>query len=487
MEPQKRVRLLDLPDDILCEVLLCFQNRRLKAKGIIDWRMRPSTEDRIRHQTIQNTRRVCRRFNCLASPLLYSIVRVNLDQESLDNAVKILQHPLLASGVRGIEVGLCYRPTQLTTDSTAYKSHILNSLDELARDCELLVDHFPDSSKLESLLQDTPMSVFREAAHNAWKIRFAWINENVSDAQSFIYQEIFRRGYEEYCQKHKEQVQLIETGSFVNSLTSCICRLQNTPAFAFLDEPDRKYEPHNPTVALRDMDKLSQFVLKPQSWRVIESIDADADLLPARILFELPVALHKAGSPVHEIYVGCFPLHKSFSMILPPFQGPDAWSELRAACQALRAFSFGRSMNHRSIRHHHPQPDDQFHIDQYLGAMLSGVNLEFVYLCFYAFMLNDGTTTRDDFIRLGSVLRTLKLPRGRDITVMYVAMDQDELESVCRGLGYSLEHLYICGVHLESGTWAGMVDELREKVQHRCREACCQVRLCDFKGGGIMK
>lgn len=53
-------------------------------------------------------RLACQLFNTLASPLLVPIIRVEVDQPSLDRVLALRGNPLIAAGVLAIQVELRY-------------------------------------------------------------------------------------------------------------------------------------------------------------------------------------------------------------------------------------------------------------------------------------------------------------------------------------------------------------------------------------------
>jgi hypothetical protein len=118
--------IVDLPADILLQIFGYFKDARIGKQAQIDWRspLRGWDEDdarRAAHETIRQIRLVCSLFNDLASPLLCPILRIDLDQDSLNGAVELLKRPRIAQGVHAIQVGLQYRPQELVSDCPRFK------------------------------------------------------------------------------------------------------------------------------------------------------------------------------------------------------------------------------------------------------------------------------------------------------------------------------------------------------------------------------
>lgn len=169
--------VLDLPVDILCKILDYFQDVRIKEQGQINWgHWRKSADEKICRKTIQNARLVSRRFNDLASPLLCPIVWVDIEQESLDKVEELSRCPRVAQGVRGIVVGLQYRPQELATDLARFKDYCKEQLEEMNASCGYDAETWQlggyDSD--DETVCELPLRVYREAMNNYRDIRLSW-------------------------------------------------------------------------------------------------------------------------------------------------------------------------------------------------------------------------------------------------------------------------------------------------------------------------
>ncbi|RHZ53862.1 hypothetical protein CDV55_103398 [Aspergillus turcosus] len=494
------ITIVDLPADILRQIFDYFQDPKIE-KGQVDWGWRwPRGTDaeiarRTACDTIRQVRQVCSLFNDLASPLLCPILRVDLDQESLDRAVQLSKCPRIAKGVRAIQVGLQYRPEELVSSCPRFKDYRKKQLEEMARSCDYHAETWflGGYESDDETVCELPLWVYREALSNHSKITNSWDSyfdsdksDDGTESEADEYMEIFVRGYNEFRKKHEEQLQLIMTGSFVTTLASCISQLPDMVALGFTDQLDPPYDRFNPTVVLRDKSLLPGLMSAGLEWQKIEDF-GDVKLTPARILFELPIAIHKAGTTLRDLYIGPFPCRGSFSLICPNTVSnptdPAAWSDLRAACSSLRRVSFGGSLNCRFIRHEHLPPVEKYYVDQYLGAILCSPDMEDVRMSFNAFGLNDGRTTKEGGYDLGPILGAVKWPRIRRLGILSVSLKQDELERFCSGLGYSLRWLQLASIHLLSGSWERILDTLEEKLGSAFRGQKATVYLSHLRGG----
>ncbi|OBT95245.1 hypothetical protein VE01_07590 [Pseudogymnoascus verrucosus] len=480
------MHILHLPMDILLSIFDHVHNDRN-----IKLHIRRDDHD---IKTIQSARLVCTLFNRLGSPFLCPILTVQLDQASLDCADKISRAPLIAAGVRSIDVVLHYCPKELAEDLSRYKNQRENDLNSLSSSCDYQAEtwylggHDPD----DETVCEQPLRVYNKAMADYSAIISAW-DEYIgqpdvasTDEDTLKYQEILRQGHEEYKQKHKEQFRLIMDGSFVETLALAISRMRHGTSLHFVDEIggwdylNRCSD--DPTRMSTHPDELPRLMAIPLDWRTIENLEGGAELLPAKILSELPIAIHKAGATVLDILIRCFPTVKNYSMIRPSHDPNNpSWPDLRSASQHLTEFFL--STNQPPIRDRHLRPEEHCPIDQYLCAILSGHDIEDVRLYFHGSNVNDG-----GLYRIGTILATANWPRLKRFSISDVSLDPGKLENFFRKLdGSRMERVYLRNVELLDGNWAGALDLLRERVASRCLDGKCEVEISKLKGGGFGK
>ncbi|RFU26867.1 hypothetical protein B7463_g9463, partial [Scytalidium lignicola] len=259
----------------------------------------------------------------------------------------------------------------------------------------------------------------------------------------------------------------------------------------FVDGMDNYLRPYmnDPTILLNNLKGFSRFMASPQNWSAIEELQGGAELVPAKILSELPTAINKAGTTLREIHISCFPLLTNYSMLCPDRQDKlnPAWADLHAACRHLERFELGGgSMHNLPIRYNHPLAGERLFIDKYLSAILSGQSLESVDLNFWAFAVNDRDNRKDRF-PIGLVLGAMNWPRIKRVIIVDISLNQGELEEFCNRLGSGLEVIFLYSIQLLSGSWAGALDILREKVSSRYLEMKCKIHFRELFGGEFGK
>lgn len=485
----RSMHILHLPLDILSSIFDNFYyDRNIHLR------------DRVEFKTLQSARLVCSIFNRLASPLLCPIIEVQLDQTSLDLADKISRSPLIAAGVRHIHVVLHYRPKELAEDLIRYKNQRKKDIGEMIRSC----DYFAETWYLggydddDETVCEQPLRVYNKAMDDYWAMTSAWddcfLQPDVAamGEDTLRYREILRRGHEEYRRKHEEQFRLIMDGTFVEILASAIYRMGNCTSLRIVDETYgvsylNPYS-YDPTRMSTNPEELPRLMVTPFDWRTIEELEGGAELLPAKIHSELPIAIYKTGAAMPVIKLDCFPTTNNYSMIRPDRPGRNpAWSDLRSACQHLTEFRVRG--NCQPVRYRHLLPEEQAPIDEYVSAILSGQNIEVVNLDFYVFKLNDGSMGEaQGLYRIGAILATVNWPRIKEFRISHVSFLKGELEAFCHGLdGGRMKSVYFYDVELLGGNWAEALDILRERVASRCLDGKCKVDFSDLTGGEFGK
>ena len=234
---------------------------------------------------------------------------------------------------------------------------------------------------------------------------------------------------------------------------------------------------------------LFRHLLAPMTWTEIEEQSGySAELTCAKILWELPIAFHKAGVRLTELEVGTIPRYSNFAMLCPrPRHVTEAstWDDLSAACEGLQAFKFCDGGCERVARDHFPDKDKAY-LDNYLGSILSrcGNRLRNIDLSFYAFCINTGRRAgaQEGCYPVGPLIGGIQdLRRLERFKISNVEMHQAELDACCKKLGNDLEHISMYDVILHDGRWADAVDILRQKATARL--GGCKTMLMFLAGG----
>jgi hypothetical protein len=250
---------------------------------------------------------------------------------------------------------------------------------------------------------------------------------------------------------------------------------------SFIDEVEGHVDLNEESL-LNDAGRLSQMMQAPPRWREIdERGGSPLDMECVKLLWELPMALHKQGVTISQLdLMRCIPLYTNFSKLRPPGEATDAWSEVSAAFEKLEFFHLDIST---PLMQHRPTlvPDeDKFHLDHYVGAILSNCGKQLRYL--HVDLSNLGMWTQairaehENCYHAGPFLTRLQeMPRIRSLSLNCIDFQGTELDELLRKLGDEVEGIYLYNVKLDNGSWADCIDVFRRKlaagVPHRKREA----------------
>lgn len=404
--------------------------------------------------------------NRLASPLLCPTLRVRLDHVSLDFVDNVAESSLIAEGVHKIEVVVDYRPRELATDLLRFGRRRRNDLIHPVRECCMYeMEEIKANDMDHETVSDYPYSDYQQTTEYCQKMIVAWNkyvrapDKEEMDATTLEFIQLFRKGHQEYIQKHEEQFQLITDGSFVGKLTSAMSRMRHCASFQFVSDIDcySMLENANPLTFRDDEREALRLMTSPLSWHHINHLQGGAKILPAKLLWELPIALHEAGLTIQAISICTFP-HPSSC----PMDYPAPWTNLFAACQHLKIFGLESIMvNGSSEPFDHLLGKEQDLIEQYVGVVLSSEVLEVIRLSFQDF--SEGTVLP----HVGSLPQAINWPRIRKLRISHVSLSQEEHEVFCSGLGYMVENIDFHDINLQGGSWAGVLDMLRERVPKR--------------------
>lgn len=99
-------------------------------------------------------------------------------------------------------------------------------------------------------------------------------------------------------------------------------------------------------------------------------------------------------------------------------------------------------------------------IEHCIGTVLSSKDFEVVDLCFH-----DSAVKKDvASYRVGLLPEDISWSRIKRLRTSRISLSQDELERFCCGLGYMIENIHLYHIDFRSGSWAGALDMIHEKV-----------------------
>ncbi|RSL82030.1 hypothetical protein CEP51_005437 [Fusarium floridanum] len=507
----RSLNILDLPMEILVQIFGYFKHQDIEIRNNsnIYW---PSKVQSISNAsgpllTVYNARQVCSLFNTLASPLLCPFLNLKLDQESLDRAEILLVNPHIVSGVVGIQVSLEYRPIELAESFRQFAVLRMGDLGQLNHAVDWPIDA-TDGEDLESRPDQLRTGNYKEI-YNAWDyfVRPGEGPQYLSsdgeedgrvyepkgtyqpDKAALEFWRIFCQGHKEYVKLQRSQHDLIQSRTFVKTLSSLASRLDRPLALRIHSsfDPDGLSNRYDAYKVLTDKTELARFMPTTHTWREMYDMRSPVVLHQAKILSELPIAMHKAGAVLRHLTVGCLPELYSVDKLCP---GEDeslnspAWGELSAACQHLEVFQIEWSGRHDQVQFFFTE--DQVYNEIYVNSVLSSQQLEHVNVTTSPSGLYDGIDNSSMYLpHMPAVLANINWARIKTVSINTFSLNQEELENFCKGLSLNLEYFGLISINLQNGSWVNILDILRDKTASSRKSGRCRVWLADLRGGEL--
>jgi len=331
---------------------------------------------------------------------------------------------------------------------------------------------------------------------------------------------IFLDAYREFGRKSEVEARMIEDGSFFRRIVAAVSQMKNGTALRFDDGGDEfrttlGFDAYEILTWQTDDDKFSEYLQQSVSWLALDQcfkggipaggrdrLKADFKVEPARLMYDLPIALHEAGFRIRHLYIAATmpprgvpgPNNDDKPGALPVLEAAAGRvSRLRAATQDLKGLLVMRSAVGYDARVFRSWRggDEAFGL---LAGLLSGERdrLE----CLSIGLYNPVIMEEDDqdagpvsALQMGRDIGTVaSLACVRDFFLGWVTIRQEALEGICAALGDSLRDVHIRDTMLVGRSWANVMEILREKVAISQRVSgrngdACRSRLSELSGG----
>ena len=474
------MNVLDLPWDILHDIFLHFRDPRVSThpgESGWNWQLLGNTahddDESVRIQSVKNARLVCRLFNRAASPHLVPWVLVSVSRTSLARVDQISRNPYIASGVRGIKIDASYYPRELADDIERFAARQRHDLQD---EEGYISTYFGDEDE-------------EEARANCAFIIKAWVNalsataSGTGSRKSSEYQTLLRDVHSEFRRRHSEVSALVADGSFASSLAQAISRM---PAFSSLwiddKNPRSTRNMHDPLETFNNRASLVNFLVSPFRWCDIEkpvrghgaTPEEGMELSIARLILDLPIAIHQAGVFIRDLQIWVFPrLLRNRSLLDPT--GRD--QELRDAFQQLERFQLIDKASRTFGRESAIPPERLAPSDRYLAAAVSPPTLRTLRLRFPRSVPYWTRYPAASFIPAVT---------SNHLTILALEgalVRQSDLDRLCGRLDAQPTFIELSALTLQSGRWSPILDAVRRNTEALCAEKKCRVRLAELVGG----
>ncbi|CAG9940435.1 unnamed protein product [Clonostachys rosea f. rosea IK726] len=339
------IKITQLPQELLTWIFSLFQHSALNQNriGVEDIGRKFAKSD---YEILKNLRLVCHLFDQIATLFLLPIIRVQLNQSSLERVQSISRNPRLKSGIRGIQLFIgcrfeihasskseffthqqriarqlfdynafiyhnaAHRARQRNSDGPAdvqgWGEERLLMLDRI-RACVVVCDRFLGTSPLPALGRlDIPHSEFPPR-----------LKEQVDESLIDECEEILHGAYEYNKAEYLRDWPVVSEKQLSNALVQLIS-LQNLPISLSIAEipPFEQYfdsfldtqKAFNCLTRPLGLSELGKFMGKPIG---------DEIAAYTRVFWDLPIAIYQAGSLLQGFELKGPTVSQRYSMICP--------------------------------------------------------------------------------------------------------------------------------------------------------------------------
>ncbi|KAJ6788108.1 hypothetical protein PWT90_11041 [Aphanocladium album] len=320
----------DFPVELLSQIFSHFAEPQFKdLQTLENWKWEYESPWQASKEVLQRLRLVCHRFCDVATPLLFSYLSINAEEDSIEAANLVSQHPRLSSCIRGVILHTGLYNMGVAESLEQHQSRVVSELDEFIVH-QLEKDETEPTSGIERVFKIRE----REAmARNASNMMAAWdegmtgnvrlspfldesrANANEDDRaeaaamlypKEFPYLEVLKAGHDGYRRRMAGQRQYIKTGAFASDLVACLTRLPHLETIE-MDAQRRPGMNLQRVLVASDLTALGRFVeyRHQGAWKAPDSF-RDVHLAP--VMTTLPKRLQDAGIRLRTLRLSVFPI-----------------------------------------------------------------------------------------------------------------------------------------------------------------------------------
>lgn len=481
-------------------------------------------------ETLFSLRLVNKRFYNVASHLLLPVLRIRLDETSLQRAEEISNVSQVAAGIREVELILPYCPDNLASDLQTFIRFKIDQFDDMEEKCRSYLLSIADDSEYEEYLEkcfeldeDSLPSLeemtsaasdedeMAKQAEQEWvdetnfiraskkwlAVREAWEGAALQETHKHTSEAdhgILRKGFELFRAVHRKQHHLVTTGTFATRLGAILFKLGGAESLCFKDETsdltdEAKYMRFVET--LLDADSIMENLTEPMPWSTACLVDAGpekvfATITAAALLWDVPVALHRAGVSIRKLSIQCFTGDRKFELEIATngyLNGKEA--EFRDGLSSLYSFQFSPKRSQTGIFLTDLEAftvGREYQIINYLRLCTSSAQLRVLHISFEHFRCMTMKLNKQDelLLSLADVLESMGSTRLHKIQVEYASVTQAGVLGMCERLGPETSCVLLNQLNLQSGNWAGVLDALRSAIGPDVAQGRCRFSMANF-------
>jgi hypothetical protein len=451
------LNILELPNELLIRIFDFVRGQHLQhSYGEHHFFSQYGSTEEARD--IQNVRLTCRRFCGASSHLLLDYICLELEAESLSRLLEISQHPTISKGIRAVDIRLTYYHSQVTNNLRTFAAMLLHLFEN---DCEqnernrsrrvtwMPVTNLPDADYAVIQAQSKIIIL-------VWRT-FAESGNTIPGSEAFV--EALRACHRIYQQRYQDQKRLLESEVFVQATATALAQMPSARVLMFEDAPDaiRRREADQPFYhVIDDPLRLGKRYIDPfEPWK-FEHLELDYQE-PLDIAVRILAALPRAGVTVRRLKMRLSGTGDT-SLLVP---SPTIREDLSLLAKRLNEFSF--YFRRLPVGSEIKVTRD---IYQFLSPILDSDSLEKLALDIGSDLQTPGPMP----LSIGPVLNLQKRPNLRRLSLEGVAIHGDQLHRLVDSLMLKGDRLHggvaisFKSLHLLSGSWAGVLDDLRAKA-----------------------
>ncbi|CAH0045677.1 unnamed protein product [Clonostachys solani] len=425
--------ILDMPEEILYHIFELVEGFSWQYPDF--WHF-PSGD-------IKNCRLTCQAFNCVSSRFFLRSVSVELNASSLSKFNEISNHPTISKGIQFVRAILHFYETSL---GDSLRDFILYNADVL-RDRLQSIELMRPWKYEKNVSEETGNRVVETLKETlaCWE-RIATDTQAQSLAdQDRTYLELLKATHQRYQSLCSYQEEMLQSGSFLQAVAAGVSRMPCAKTMFFCDQ-NLAALPRISFLHSQDINEtLCEFMLQPMSYYTAMQYGFTPRLCD--LITKLPVAVHHAGAWLGRIDIDLS--HVDSPSDLTP--SPELRQQLPLAMQRLRQFTI-RCTNGLNGETSQDVLNDMF------GSCLDTGSLREI-----SIEMPQKREPHSDKLSVGRIITSRHWQNLSRIFLRGVAFHFSELQLFISRAPKSFYALNVDRVYLLSGTWADVLDTLREK------------------------
>lgn len=462
----QKLHFLDLPDELLEKI---SEEVRGSFNSIRDEFPRDGIEG------IKSLRLTCRRFCDVSSRLLLHRLDVALTNASLNHLDEVSCHPTISKGIRSLRVcAPLYDPT-LARSLRVFIRRVIGELrDEYKRDFDAIHSYLWEVSPRQNWeswdgIPNLPLpgghGNLSQAFDNMGKR-----NEILLSCTNYLRAETFppdddqimatlSQVHKKYKQLVNDQTTLLRNDTFVTSVAEAVARL---PKASILSLSDWAWD-KSCILWTEISDPIYSSVrslLQPCGWTNARLWRPEQH--PAKLLYQLPLAVGRAGNPLTELRISARSTEDE-GMKLSGEQVRD----LVSVAGHLQVLEIDCQLTVQATLCEY-QSGERVNVSKFASLFLNGKNLRSV-------TLETGPWAEDDDLKAEPSIALLPWANLKKISLVLSWIHFDELNTYLEKLMPGT-CILLREVHLLSGFWADLLDVIRAKAD-------CHSNVINPEGG----